>query len=45
LWSSFPALAEKGSLQSRIATSRLPAHIPDLAALEGGRRMALGSRR
>src|SRR5258705_7184910 len=35
LWSSFPALAEKGSLQSRIATSRLPAHIPDLAALEG----------
>ena len=38
LWSSFPALAEKGSLQSRIATSRLPAHIPDLAALEGDRR-------
>ena len=38
LWSSFPALAEKGSLQSRIATSRLPTHIPDLAALEGGRR-------
>ena len=35
LWSSFPALAEKGSLQSRTATSRLPAHIPDLAALEG----------
>src|SRR6267142_1278273 len=34
LWSSFPALAEKGSLQSRVATSRLPAHIPDLAALE-----------
>src|SRR5258705_9104411 len=34
LWSSFPALAEKGSLQSRIATSRLPAHIPDLAKLE-----------
>jgi C4-dicarboxylate-specific signal transduction histidine kinase len=34
LWSSFPALAEKGSLQIRIATSRLPAHIPDLAALE-----------
>src|ERR1700746_51044 len=34
LWSSFPALAEKGSLQSRIATSRRPAHIPDLAALE-----------
>ncbi|MEH2469238.1 GAF domain-containing protein [Nitrobacteraceae bacterium AZCC 2161] len=38
LWSSFPALAEKGSLQSRIATNRLPAHIPDLAALEGDRR-------
>src|SRR5712672_1938403 len=34
LWSSFPAFAEKGSLQSRTATSRLPAHIPDLAALE-----------
>jgi signal transduction histidine kinase len=34
LWSSFPALAEKGSLQSQIATSRLPAHITDLAALE-----------
>src|SRR5712671_3260610 len=34
LWSSFPALAEKGSLQGRTATSRLPAHIPDLAALE-----------
>jgi C4-dicarboxylate-specific signal transduction histidine kinase len=34
LWSSFPALAETGSLQSRTATSRLPAHIPDLAALE-----------
>jgi signal transduction histidine kinase len=34
LWSSFPALADKGSLQSRTATSRLPAHIPDLAALE-----------
>jgi signal transduction histidine kinase len=37
LWSSFPALAEKGSLQSRVATSGLPAHIPDLAALEGDR--------
>jgi signal transduction histidine kinase len=34
LWSSFPALAEKGSLQIRVATSRSPAHIPDLAALE-----------
>jgi len=38
LWSSFPPLAEKGSLQIRIATSRLPAHIPDLAALEGHHR-------
>jgi GAF domain-containing protein len=38
LWSVFPALAEKGSLQSRVATSRLPAHIPDLAALEGDHR-------
>jgi signal transduction histidine kinase len=37
LWLVFPALAEKGSLQSRTATSRLPAHIPDLAALEGDR--------
>jgi hypothetical protein len=34
LWSSFPAVAETGSLQSRTATSRLPAHIPDLVALE-----------
>src|SRR5258705_9021674 len=34
LWSSFPAFAEKGSLQSLTATSRLPAHIPDLAALD-----------
>src|SRR5258705_5636216 len=34
LWSSFPAFAEKGSLQSLTATSRLSAHIPDLAALE-----------
>jgi hypothetical protein len=32
-WSSFPVLAEKGSLPSRFATSRLPTHIPDLAAL------------
>jgi GAF domain-containing protein len=38
LWSSFPAFAEKGSLQSRTATSRLPAHIPDLAALEADHR-------
>jgi signal transduction histidine kinase len=35
LWSAFPALAETGSLQIRIATSRLPAHISDMAALEG----------
>ena len=34
LWLVFPTLAVKGSLQSRVATSRLPAHIPDLAALE-----------
>ena len=32
---SFPVLAEKGSFLSRIATSRLPTHIPDLTALEG----------
>ncbi len=38
LWSSFPAFAKKGSLQSRTATSRLPAHILDLAALEGDHR-------
>jgi signal transduction histidine kinase len=36
--SSFPVLAEKGSFLSRIATSRLVTHIPDLAALEGDRR-------
>jgi hypothetical protein len=29
-WSSFPVLAEKGGLLSRLATSRLPTHIPDL---------------
>jgi signal transduction histidine kinase len=34
-WSSFPVLAEKGSHLSRIATSKLPTHIPDLTALEG----------
>jgi signal transduction histidine kinase len=34
-WSSFPVLAEKGSLLSRLATSRLPTHIPDLRAIEG----------
>jgi C4-dicarboxylate-specific signal transduction histidine kinase len=41
LWVSqallFPVLAEKGSLLSRVATSRLPTHIPDLTALEGDR--------
>src|SRR5229473_7668435 len=37
-WSSFPVLAEKGSLPSRLATSRLPTHIPDLTALEGDHR-------
>jgi FOG: GAF domain len=36
--SSFPVLAETGSHLSRIATSRLPTHIPDLTALEGDRR-------
>jgi signal transduction histidine kinase len=35
VWSSFPVLAEKGSLVGRFATSRLPTHIPDLTALEG----------
>jgi len=35
VWSSFPVLAEKGSHLSRIATSRLPTHIPDFAAAEG----------
>ena len=33
--SSFPALVEKGSHLSRIATSRLPTHIPDFGAVEG----------
>jgi signal transduction histidine kinase len=36
--SSFPVLAEKGSLLSPLATSRLPTHIPDLTALDGDRR-------
>jgi len=31
-------LAEKGSFLSRLATSRLPTHIPDLTAFEGDRR-------
>jgi hypothetical protein len=43
-WSSFPALHEKGSFLSRIATSRLPTHIPDLTALAGDRRDDFGSR-
>jgi signal transduction histidine kinase len=37
-WSLFPVLAKKGSLLSRLATRRLPIHIPDLAAVEGGLR-------
>jgi C4-dicarboxylate-specific signal transduction histidine kinase len=36
--SSFPVLAEKGGFLSRIATSRLVTHIPDLTAFEGDRR-------
>jgi len=36
--SASPVLAEKGSFLSRIATSRLPTHIPDLTALEGDHR-------
>jgi signal transduction histidine kinase len=38
VWSSFPVLVEKDSLPSRLATSRLPIHIPDLTALEGDHR-------
>ena len=38
VWSSFPVLAEKGSLLGRLAASRLPTHIPDLTALEGDHR-------
>ena len=34
VWSSSPVL-DKESFPGRLATSRLPAHIPDLAALEG----------
>jgi signal transduction histidine kinase len=37
-WSSFPVLQEKGSFLSRLATSRLPTHIPDITALEGDHR-------
>src|ERR1700694_1438850 len=36
--SSLPLLAEKGSLPTRWATSRLPKHVPDLTALEGDHR-------
>jgi signal transduction histidine kinase len=36
--SSIPLLAEKGSLPTRWATSRLPKHVPDLTALEGDNR-------
>src|ERR1700758_3378646 len=35
---SIPLLAEKGSLPTRWATSRLPKHVPDLTALEGDHR-------
>jgi GAF domain-containing protein len=38
MWSSFPALAEKGSLLSQLTTPRLPNHFPDLTALESHRR-------
>ena len=38
VWSSFPVLAEKGSLPDRLAASRLPTHIPDVTALEGDHR-------
>jgi signal transduction histidine kinase len=37
-WSSFPVLAKKGNFLGRLATSRLPTHIPDWAALEGDHR-------
>jgi signal transduction histidine kinase len=36
--SSVPVLAEQGSFLSRLATSRLPTHIPDIPALEGDHR-------
>jgi GAF domain-containing protein len=35
VWASFPVFTEKGRLPSRLTKSRLPAHIPDLTALEG----------
>src|ERR1700750_1404746 len=34
-WSSAPLLAKNGTFLSRLATSRSPIHVPDLAALEG----------
>jgi PAS domain S-box-containing protein len=37
VWSSFPVL-DKESFLGRLATSRLPTHIPDLTALEGDHR-------
>jgi PAS domain S-box-containing protein len=37
VWSSFPIL-DKDSFLGRLATSRSPAHIPDLTALEGDHR-------
>src|SRR3954453_3551355 len=36
-WSSFPVL-DKESFLGRLTTGRLPAHIPDLTALEGDHR-------
>src|SRR5258706_7826470 len=38
VWSSIPVLAKKGSLPDRLAASRLPTHIPDFTAVEGGHR-------
>jgi signal transduction histidine kinase len=38
VWSSFPVLADLGSLPSRLASSRLPTYIPDLTALESDHR-------
>ena len=38
VWSSFPVLVERGAYLGRLATSRLPTHIPDLTALEGDHR-------
>src|SRR5246127_4169105 len=34
VWSLIPVLAEGGSLPDRLASSRLPTHIPDFTALE-----------